>query len=89
MKTLIRKAHIVNEGKIFQGDVLIDGEIIQQTGKDISVSSDVEVIEGKKVRSIIDEFEKENNMESRLAHGDKIARAEAWAKEQEDAEKEA
>jgi dihydroorotase len=47
MKTLIRKAHIVNEGKIFQGDVLIDGEIIQQTGKDISVSSDVEVIEAE------------------------------------------
>ncbi len=57
-----------------------------------AVLLDVEVIEGKKVRSIIEEFEKENNMESRLAHGDKIARAEAWAKEQEaseEAEKEA
>jgi cell division protease FtsH len=51
-----------------------------------AVLLDVEVIEGKKVRSIIEEFEKENHMESRLAHGDKIARAEAWAKEQEDAE---
>ena len=53
-----------------------------------AVLLDVEVIEGKKVRSIIDTFEKENNMESRLAHGDKIAKAEAWAKEQEEAEKE-
>jgi len=51
-----------------------------------AVLLDVEVIEGKKVRSIIEDFEKENNMESRLAHGDKIARAEAWAKEQEAAE---
>jgi len=40
------------------------------------------VIEGKKVRSIIAEYEKENGMESRLAHGDKIAKAEAFAKEQ-------
>lgn len=47
-----------------------------------AVLLDVEVIEGKKVRSIIDEFEKENHMESRLAHGDKIAKAEAFAKEQ-------
>jgi len=48
-----------------------------------SVLLDVEVIEGKQVRSIIEAFEKENNMESRLAHGDKIAKAEAWEKEQE------
>jgi cell division protease FtsH len=47
-----------------------------------AVLLDVEVIEGKKVRSIIAEFETENNMESRLAHGDKIAKAEAFAKEQ-------
>lgn len=37
-----------------------------------AVLLDVEVIEGKKVRSIIDEYEKENNLESRLAHTDKI-----------------
>jgi len=53
-----------------------------------AVLLDVEVIEGKKVRDIIENFEKENNMESRLAHGEKIARAEAWAKEQEEAETE-
>jgi len=47
-----------------------------------AVLLDVEVIEGKKVRSIISEYEVENNMESRLAHGDKIAKAEAFAKEQ-------
>ncbi|WP_373030649.1 ATP-dependent zinc metalloprotease FtsH, partial [Sulfurovum sp.] len=47
---------------------------------------DVEVIEGKKVRSIIADYEKENNMESRLAHGDKIAAAEARAKAEEEAE---
>ncbi|HEY9190483.1 MAG TPA: ATP-dependent zinc metalloprotease FtsH [Sulfurovum sp.] len=40
-----------------------------------AVLLDVEVIEGKKVREIIEEYEKENNMESRLAHGDKIAKA--------------
>ena len=49
-----------------------------------TVLLDVEVIEGKKVRSVIEEFEKENNMTSRLAHGDKIAAAEAFAKEQKE-----
>jgi len=47
-----------------------------------AVLLDVEVIEGTKVREIIETYEKENNMESRLAHGDKIAKAEAFAKEQ-------
>ncbi len=46
-----------------------------------AVLLEVEVIEGKKVREIIDAFEKENNMESRLAHGAKIAKAEAAAKQ--------
>ncbi|MDQ7086173.1 MAG: ATP-dependent zinc metalloprotease FtsH [Sulfurovum sp.] len=45
-----------------------------------AVLLDVEVIEGKKVRSIIADYEIANNMESRLAHGDKIAKAEALAK---------
>jgi cell division protease FtsH len=62
----------------------------------------VEVIEGGKVREIIAEYETERGIESRLAHGDKIAeervakdkhkkeRAEAAAKEaQEKAEQEA
>jgi len=47
-----------------------------------AVLLDVEVIEGKKVRQIIENFEKENNMESRLAHREKIAKAEAAAKEE-------
>jgi len=51
-----------------------------------SVLLDVEVIEGTQVRSIIEEFEKENNMKSRLAHGDKIAAAKARAKAEEEAE---
>jgi cell division protease FtsH len=51
-----------------------------------AVLLDVEVIEGKKVRSIIADYEKENDMESRLAHGDKIAAAEARAKAEEEAE---
>ncbi len=53
-----------------------------------AVLLDVEVIEGKKVRSIIADYEKENNMESRLAHGDKIAAAAARAKAEEEAEAE-
>ena len=47
-----------------------------------AVLLDVEVIEGTKVREIIDTYEKEHHMESRLAHGAKIAAAEAFAKEQ-------
>jgi len=50
-----------------------------------AVLLDVEVIEGKKVRSIIADFEKENGMESRLAHGEKIAKSEAMAKAQKEA----
>lgn len=37
---------------------------------------DVEVIEGKKVRSIIKEFEDENGIESRLAHTEKLTEEE-------------
>ena len=57
-----------------------------------AVLLDLEVIEGTKVRSIIDEFEKEHGMESRLAHGEKIAAAKARteaAKNDEEAAKEA
>ena len=49
-----------------------------------AVLLDVEVIEGKKVREIIETYEKENNLKSRLAHGDKITKAEAAAKEESD-----
>jgi len=51
-----------------------------------AVLLDVEVIEGKKVRQIIEDYEKENNMESRLAHGAKIAKAEAAAKKEADSD---
>ncbi len=51
-----------------------------------AVLLDVEVIEGKKVREIIETYEKENNLKSRLAHGDKIAKAKAEAAADEEAE---
>jgi dihydroorotase len=50
--TLIKNAHIVNEGSIFKGDILIEGEIIKEIGDSISPkSSDVILIdaEGKYV----------------------------------------
>ncbi len=47
-----------------------------------SVLLDVEVIEGTTVREIIETFEKEHNMESRLAHTEKIAAAKARAEEE-------
>jgi dihydroorotase len=47
--TLIKGAKIVNENKVFVGDVLIEGNHIKQIGTVISVSDDVEIInaEGK------------------------------------------
>jgi cell division protease FtsH len=44
-----------------------------------------EVIEGKTVRNIIEAYEKENGMESRLAHKEKVAKAEQHAKAHADA----
>jgi len=55
-----------------------------------SVLLDIEVIEGSKVREIINTFEKEHNMKSRLAHTEKIAAAKARAEaEKEEEAKEA
>jgi len=42
---------------------------------------DVEVIEGDRVREIIADFEEKNGMKSRLAHGEKIAKAAQGKKE--------
>jgi len=42
---------------------------------------DLEVIEGYKVRSIIKEYEEANNLDSRLAHNDKVAKEELELKE--------
>jgi cell division protease FtsH len=61
------------------------GEYSQAIENMTAVLLDIEVIEGKKVRSIIADYEKENNMESRLAHGEKIAKSEAMAKAQREA----
>ena len=49
-----------------------------------NVLLDVEVIEGSKVRSIIEEYEEENNLESRLAHKDKIAKSKAKDEEEKE-----
>jgi len=54
-----------------------------------AVLLDVEVIEGKKVRQIIEEYEKENNMESRLAHSDKNIKDKAEAETKDEESKEA
>jgi cell division protease FtsH len=51
-----------------------------------AVLLDVEVIEGKKVREIIEAYETENNLPTRLAHTEKIAKAAAKAKEEAEAE---
>ena len=51
-KTLIKNANIVNEGSVFKGDILIEGEFIKEIADSISAkSSDVHVIdaEGKYV----------------------------------------
>jgi dihydroorotase len=45
MKTLIKNANIVNEDKVFQGDLLIQGEYIERIGKDLSVDGRVSIIE--------------------------------------------
>lgn len=45
MKTLIKNANIVNEGKVFPGDLLIDGEFIERIDRDISVTGNVNVID--------------------------------------------
>ena len=74
----------LNERYVFVKNTL--NEYHQAIENMTAVLLDVEVIEGKKVRSIIAEFEKENNLESRLAHGDKIAASEARAKAEDEAE---
>jgi len=49
-----------------------------------NVLLDVEVIEGKKVREIIQAFEISKGMKSRLAHGKKVADEEKSKKEFDD-----
>jgi dihydroorotase len=45
MKTLIKNVNIVNEGKVFGADLLIDGEYISRIDRDISADGKIEVIE--------------------------------------------
>ncbi len=42
---LIKNANIVNENKVFKGDVLIEGNYIKEISDEISVTSNVEVID--------------------------------------------
>ncbi len=45
-RVLIKNAHIVNEGKIFEGDVLVEDGIIKEIGRSISMKfSDTKIIE--------------------------------------------
>src|SRR5688572_23577910 len=44
---LILNANIVNEGKVFQGDVLIKGQYIEKIGKDLQSSTADKVIDAK------------------------------------------
>ena len=44
MKTLIKNVNIVNEGNVFEGDVLLDGQVIFRIDRDISDST-AEVID--------------------------------------------
>ncbi|WP_369048036.1 dihydroorotase [Tenacibaculum sp. UWU-22] len=46
-KTLIKNAKIVNEGAIFEGDLLIEGEFIKQLAKKIAPTEDVNIIDAK------------------------------------------
>jgi dihydroorotase len=47
-KTLIKNAQIVNEGKNFIGDVLIEGDTIAKINKEITLKSkDIEIIDAK------------------------------------------
>ncbi|OBQ57289.1 dihydroorotase [Tamlana sp. s12] len=46
--TLIKNAKIVNEGKVFSGDILIEGEIIKQIDESISAkSADVNIVDAE------------------------------------------
>jgi len=46
--TLIKNANIVNEGEVFNGDILIDGEYIKEVDSSISAkSSDINIIDAE------------------------------------------
>ena len=42
---LIKNAQIVNENKVFKGDVLLEGEFIKKIGENISSTNDMQVID--------------------------------------------
>src|SRR5215213_4103801 len=46
-RVLITNVNIVNEGKVFEGDVLIKDQYIERIGKDLSAKSAEVIIDGK------------------------------------------
>jgi dihydroorotase len=46
MKTLIKNVKIVNEGKIFEGDILIENDLISKIDSQISEEAD-QIIDGQ------------------------------------------
>ena len=49
MLTLIKNASIVNEGKIFISDLLIEDERIKQISEKINVNPDIETLDDDRV----------------------------------------
>ncbi len=47
MKTLIRNAQIINEGKIFKGDVLVEADRISKVGSELSTENVDRIIEAE------------------------------------------
>ena len=47
MKTLIKNAQIVNEGKIFKADVLIENDLIAKISENISEENTDKIIEAE------------------------------------------
>ena len=45
--TLIKNAQIVNEGVIFQGDLLIEGDFISKIGSDLKAPAHAKIIDAK------------------------------------------
>src|SRR2546430_239132 len=47
MNTLIINAKIVNEGKVFEGDLLIKGQRIEKIGKDLQANPADQIVDAK------------------------------------------
>ena len=47
MKTIIKNAKIVNEGNISKNDILINGDLIEETGQNILARGEEKIIDAK------------------------------------------